>query len=221
MPLPHEIEEGRRFDHFASDYDASDGQYPLRTVIRNRAVSVVGDLHPRVVLDGGCGTGRALIELSPDIDRGIGVDISSKMVEVARVNASRRGTTNLRFIYGSLLDLADGLTAKEELEAPDLIMSTYSMHHLSRQEKQRVVAAFASVLTATCSIVIGDLMFFESPADYVSDYEKIGYDPATDTPETVDTMTVMLEDCGFAVTPIQVHPLAGIIVARRPARRGT
>ncbi len=73
------------FDHIASEYREQHGnaerllEYRLR-VIRNAAYFSKNS----TVLDVGCGTGHHLLRLAPQISRGIGVDFSPKMIEIAR-----------------------------------------------------------------------------------------------------------------------------------------
>lgn len=213
MPLQHELEEGRRFDLFADNYDA-DGQYPVRTIVRNDTVLAVRQREPSVVFDVGCGTGQALIELSPSIRLGFGIDVSHRMIDVARKKVAETGARNLEFRFGSFLDFENG-KVYDDAGKPDVVMATYALHHLSQDEKRRVLAAVSSVLNENGAIVLGDLMFFEDPDGYESDYARVGYDPRTDRPETADMLALMLEQLGFAVSATPVHPLAGIIIAER------
>jgi hypothetical protein len=64
-------------------------------------------------------------------------------------------------------------------------------------------------------IVIGDLMFFEDPSAWKDDFERVGYDPETDQPETFETLVQMADELRFAVRTFAVHPLAGVILAER------
>jgi SAM-dependent methyltransferase len=213
MPAQHEIAEGLRFDSFAPCYDENRGQHPIRTQVREEAVALIGRLKPRNVVDVGCGTGKALVALSETITTGTGLDVSRKMLDVARRNAASAGCGNLEFHFGSFLDLETRTFWPTDL-APDVIMQTYALHHLPREEKRRSLACLANaVRAARGSIVLGDLIFFEPPVGLESEFSLVGYDPTTDLPETADTLAQMLENLGFSVQRFPVHPLAGVIAA--------
>jgi SAM-dependent methyltransferase len=213
MPAQHEIAEGLRFDSFAPGYDEKRGQHPFRTKVREEAVALIRGLKPRNVVDMGCGTGKALVALSETITTGTGLDVSPKMLDVARRNAANAGCGNLQFHFGSFLDL-EARTFWPTDRAPDVMMQTYALHHLPLEEKRRSLACMASaVRAAQGNIVLGDLMFFEPPVGLEGEFSLVGYDPTTDQPETADTLVQMLEDLGFSVQRFPVHPLAGVIVA--------
>ncbi len=220
MPLDHEVAEGLRFDQFADDYDASAQVHPVRTAVRRRVVERVRQLGGRIVLDVGCGTGQALIELSPDIELGIGVDVSRRMLSRAEQNARQAGCKNLRFRFGSFHDLRDAASLCGEALVPDAIIQNYALHHLSREEKQFVLAAMANVVNREQRglIVLGDLMFFETPQGLEAEFAAAGYDPANDHPEPAADLAAMLEQLGFTTTLDRLHPLAGVITATRLTR---
>ncbi len=214
MPLPHEIAEGRRFDAFAEGYDGV--ACAVREAVLAAAVASARERGPEFVVDVGCGTGRALIELSPAIDRGVGLDVSDKMLEVARRNAAARGRGNLQFASGSFLKFAipphegDG-----EEAAPDIVMATYSMHHLSTGEKRTVIESLSAALRTGGSLVIGDLMFFEDPAEFESEFAAVGYGPEHDQPETIESLVGLLEAAGLRVDVQRLHALAGVVTGRK------
>lgn len=86
-----------------------------------------GPIH---VLDAGCGRGVGLISaamLQPDINF-IGADINTTAINEARLNAKKRGLTNIRFVEADLMTL-------EGIEVPsggfDVIYSSGVLHHLS------------------------------------------------------------------------------------------
>jgi ubiquinone/menaquinone biosynthesis C-methylase UbiE len=214
MPLPHETAEGRRFDRFAAGYDQSE-QSPIRDQVRNETLTLVRARAPTIVLDVGCGTGRALIALADQLHRGIGMDVSRRMLDVANENARSAGCRNLEFRYGSFLDLQTQHWPQQD--RPEVVMTTYALHHLPRDEKRRAMAAMAGVLpNGRGGIVIGDLMFFEDPSAWKDDFERVGYNPDTDQPEMAETLVQMADELGFAVRTFDVHPLAGVVLAERP-----
>lgn len=214
MAKPQEIAEGLRFDAYAESYDAC-VDHPIRSTVRETAVSIARSKEPSFVVDIGCGTGTALIDLSPILQYGKGFDVSRKMIAAAREKADSRNCNNLEFEFGSFHDFEENQLLQKETGAPDLILATYSLHHLTSDDKKRVFKALTCHLSTNGTIIIGDLMFFEDPTEYKADYAKVGYNPVNDRPETVDALSQMLEDLSFEVEAVPVHPIAGVIVAER------
>jgi len=90
------------FDRFARDWDEHHGPRSLRgREFAARLRYVRRRLRDReCVVDVGCGTGQLLIALARDIDRGVGLDFSQEMVNLAERNARARGAAcgNIRFV---------------------------------------------------------------------------------------------------------------------------
>lgn len=107
VPLAHETARGIRFDSFAAGYDSRTSECPVRTAVRTGLVEIVRSLRPRGIADVGCGTGTALIALSPSIEFGIGLDVSHEMLTVAERNAAEAGAENLKVAAGGWLRCAD------------------------------------------------------------------------------------------------------------------
>jgi 2-polyprenyl-6-hydroxyphenyl methylase/3-demethylubiquinone-9 3-methyltransferase len=88
------------FDRCAATGSPEQHGHPQR-LLEYRLALVRGLARPRrtdVVLDLGCGNGHHLLALAPDVARGIGIDVSPGMVELARArvrDSPRRG--NLAF----------------------------------------------------------------------------------------------------------------------------
>jgi 2-polyprenyl-6-hydroxyphenyl methylase/3-demethylubiquinone-9 3-methyltransferase len=109
-----------------------------------------------VVLDLGCGIGHHLLALAPDVARGIGIDISPGMIELARarVHSSTRAS-NLTFD----VDDAEKLSAVAD-QSVDLAMCIGAFEHML--DKRAVLASIYRVLKS------GGRFFCLSPhADYV------------------------------------------------------
>jgi trans-aconitate 2-methyltransferase len=98
-----------------------------------------------VVLDAGCGSGRAtklLLEKLPD-GRVIGVDGSPSMIEVARETFEGDGRVSL--INGDLLELTPDLIQKEAgTETVDAVFSNATFHWI--EDHQRLFERLCSVL---------------------------------------------------------------------------
>ena len=93
------------------------------------------------VVDVGCGTGLTMLRIAEQHPgcRGCGIDLSAKMIEVARNDAAQRGLlVDLR--VGSITDLPylD--------QSFDLVLTNIMFHHLDIAEKRKAVAEIARVL---------------------------------------------------------------------------
>ena len=67
--------------------------------------SALGDMPFRSLLDLGTGTGRMLEMFGPEIERGLGIDMSLDMLQVARDRLARAGLRNCSVRQGDLYDL--------------------------------------------------------------------------------------------------------------------
>jgi ubiquinone/menaquinone biosynthesis C-methylase UbiE len=93
------------------------------------------------VLDAGCGTGLTTLRIAERCPgcKVYGVDLSPKMIEVARNDAAKRGLdVDLRI--GSITDLP------YPDESFDVVLTNIMFHHLDLAEKRLAVAEIARVL---------------------------------------------------------------------------
>jgi 2-polyprenyl-6-hydroxyphenyl methylase/3-demethylubiquinone-9 3-methyltransferase len=134
-----EIKE--HFDQCAPEYNEQHGdaarllRYRLG-LIRKHAQLSADD----VVLDVGCGPGHHLLALAPEIKRGIGSDLSSGMIEVARKNLeSSPWADKLSFV----VENAEVLSSVPE-SSVDLALCIGALEHIS--QKESVLAAVHRVL---------------------------------------------------------------------------
>ncbi len=77
------------------------------------------------VLDCGCGTGTASIEIADVVKHVHGIDISGKMIEAARTKASARKIENVKFTQSTVFD------ASLHEESFDAILALNVLHLLS------------------------------------------------------------------------------------------
>jgi ubiquinone/menaquinone biosynthesis C-methylase UbiE len=81
------------------------------------------------ILDLGCGTGEATLEIASRLEgtgKVIGLDLSEKMIEVAKQKLTKLAYTNVDFIVGSASDLDyDGYF--------DYVLSTNAFHHFDNK----------------------------------------------------------------------------------------
>jgi len=102
-----------------------------------------------VVADLGIGTGN-LSQRLPGCKHLIGVDMSTKMMEVGREKLAHHA--QVTFVEGDLLAyFADA-------PALDAVVSTYAVHHLTEPEKAELFQAIDRVLNPGGRAVFGDLM---------------------------------------------------------------
>jgi ubiquinone/menaquinone biosynthesis C-methylase UbiE len=92
------------------------------------------------VLDVGCGNGETLITLVKEKKcSGVGIDFSSKMVELAKENAAKNGVEkNLKFIEGALENIP------ESVGLFDCAITERSIINLDSEEKQH--KAFVGIM---------------------------------------------------------------------------
>ncbi|KFC74555.1 Methylase involved in ubiquinone/menaquinone biosynthesis [Bosea sp. LC85] len=146
------------FDRCAATGSAEQHGHPQR-LLAYRLALVRSLARPRpsdVVLDLGCGTGHHLLALAPEIERGIGIDVSPGMIELARARLrSAPGRANLNFETGNaeeLTDIAD--------QSIDLAICIGAFEHML--DKRAVLASIHRVLKP------GGRFFCLAPdADYV------------------------------------------------------
>ncbi len=81
-----------------------------------------------VVLDFACGTGSSTVESAEIVQRVCAVDISSKMLDVAKKKAQRRGLENIEFVHGNIFDVG------YEYETFDVVLAFNVFHLLEQPE---------------------------------------------------------------------------------------
>jgi ubiquinone/menaquinone biosynthesis C-methylase UbiE len=146
------------FDRCAATGSPEEHGHPQR-LLEYRLALVRNLARPRpadVVLDLGCGNGHHLLTLGPEVARGIGIDISPGMIELARARLrSSRRNANLTF----KVDNAEGLKEIAD-ESVDLAICIGAFEHML--DKRAVLASIYRVLK------FGGRFFCLAPhADYI------------------------------------------------------
>lgn len=151
--------DNKGFDLWADNYDESvrdsdeENSYPFagyRDVL-NRIYQRVLEKEGAVVLDIGFGTGFLTSRL---YERGCevwGQDFSEKMIELAQEQMPQA------HLYQG--DFSKGLAEPLLQNTYDFIIATYSLHHLSQEEKVKLIQCLRGLLSPQGEILIGDVAF--------------------------------------------------------------
>jgi ubiquinone/menaquinone biosynthesis C-methylase UbiE len=130
----HDKYIAKEFDRAAERYDDS---HVVRSYQRRTQALIVDDLRIERgmrVLDLGCGTGTATLEIASRLEgtgRVVGLDLSEEMLEQAKQKLTELGYTNVEFVLQSASDLNYD-------ECFDHVVSTNAFHHFA--DKQDVFA---------------------------------------------------------------------------------
>lgn len=103
------------------------------------------------VLDIGFGTGVLTSKLYENGHHIDGVDFSSRMISIAK---AKMPSANL-----IEWDISKGLPPEIMNEKYDFIISTYTLHHLTDEEKTPFIVNLLSILKKDGKILIGDIAF--------------------------------------------------------------
>jgi 2-polyprenyl-3-methyl-5-hydroxy-6-metoxy-1,4-benzoquinol methylase len=125
------------WDRRASEYDRDEEKYEQtyrKTIENTRTHLSPGD----VVLDYACGTGIITHQIAASVKEVHGIDISSKMIEVAQREARERGVGNVHYAQSTIFD------DEYEKESFDVILAFNILHLL--EDTQRVVQRIGELL---------------------------------------------------------------------------
>ncbi|WP_135852848.1 class I SAM-dependent methyltransferase [Halorussus salinus] len=194
-------EHASRFDDVAGEYDDSQNDTEEYRACVSLVVDHASPGPDDTVADLGTGTGAIALALADDAGEVVGRDISEGMMEEAREKAEAEGIENVAF--------GEGRFREPNVEAADIVVSNFAMHHLSDDEKVEAVEAIAEL--GPRKFVLGDVMFFGEPNP-----DEPFYSPEVDDPSTVGHLADALTEAGFALTAVEkVHEQVGVLVAER------
>jgi ubiquinone/menaquinone biosynthesis C-methylase UbiE len=145
-----------------------------------------------VVLDLGCGNGHHLFALGPEVARGIGIDISPGMIELARARVGNSpGRANLTFE----VDDAEELKGIAD-QSIDLAICIGAFEHML--EKRAVLASIYRVLRFGgrffCLTLNADYVWYRTIAPLLGFATK---HLASDRMLTHDEISALLDEAGF------------------------
>lgn len=142
-------------DHYDQTVQVSDdnNEYPFAGYkdILNKIYNVVMAKEHSNVLDIGFGTGvltTKLYEAGHNID---GLDFSSQMIDIAKAKMPEARLLEW--------DIANGIHPEFLGDKYDFIVSTYTLHHLTYEEKISFIEQLSPLLKDDGKILIGDVAF--------------------------------------------------------------
>jgi ubiquinone/menaquinone biosynthesis C-methylase UbiE len=94
------------FRRHAAEWDRIRKLHVADAAVEDTIRAALGDKPVRALLDLGTGTGRMLELFAPDIERGLGLDLSLDMLALARARLDRAGIRNCSVRQGDIYDLA-------------------------------------------------------------------------------------------------------------------
>jgi ArsR family transcriptional regulator len=93
------------FQTVARSWDSIRSLYVPQAQVEAKLLDIVGEQPVDDLLDIGTGTGRILEILAGRVERGVGVDLSSPMLAMARSNIERGGASNIHVRHGDMYQL--------------------------------------------------------------------------------------------------------------------
>jgi ubiquinone/menaquinone biosynthesis C-methylase UbiE/DNA-binding transcriptional ArsR family regulator len=94
------------FRSHAAEWDRIRKLHVADAAVEEAVRAALADKPIRALLDLGTGTGRMLELFAPDIERGIGLDLSLDMLALARARLDRAGLKHCNVRHGDIYDLA-------------------------------------------------------------------------------------------------------------------
>jgi ArsR family transcriptional regulator len=138
------------FSKNASEWDSVRTLAVPDTYIEKKLIDCLNIQEPGIFLDLGTGTGRILEIFSPYIQRGIGIDLSREMLQVARSNLDSAGVTNCTVRQCDI----NKLNFNEN--TVDIISIHQVLHYLD--EPERVISEASRVLKPGGQLIIVDFL---------------------------------------------------------------
>ncbi len=206
-------------DEDAPDYDKDvrNEGHPIRAgydALLDWVAAETGTAGSGQVLELGSGTGNLTLRLAPGTEVTC-VDISQEMMQLAQ----KKLPTERRVTY----DKEDILAFFDQSRGPyAAVVSTYTIHHLTEEEKALLFEKIAAALEPGGTAVFGDLMFKNDTAKeaYQAICRATGQeDLAEDIDDeffwNVETAVDKLQALGFEVLTKQFSALSWGVVARK------
>src|SRR6201987_359800 len=136
------------FRRHAAQWDRIRRLHVADAAVENAIRAALADKPIRSLLDLGTGTGRMLEMFGPEIERGLGLDLSHDMLALARARLDRAGLRNCSVRQGDIYDLA---MPKNSF---DVVIIHHVLHYLD--DSARAIAEAARVLRPGGRLLVVD-----------------------------------------------------------------
>jgi demethylmenaquinone methyltransferase/2-methoxy-6-polyprenyl-1,4-benzoquinol methylase/ArsR family transcriptional regulator len=160
----------RYFADHAAQWDRLRSLHVAEDVVETAIREVVGDRPLHAVLDLGTGTGRMLELVAPLADRGVGIDQSPAMLNLARTRVERAGLRHVQLRQGDLYALP------VERDGYDLVILHQVLHYLD--DPVRALREAARVLRPGGRLLVVD--FAPHSHEFLRDqhaHRRLGFGP--------------------------------------------
>jgi ubiquinone/menaquinone biosynthesis C-methylase UbiE/DNA-binding transcriptional ArsR family regulator len=162
------------FRQHAAEWDRIRKLHVADEAVEAAIIGALADAPVRALLDLGTGTGRMLELLAPQIERGLGLDLSLDMLSLARARLDRAGLRHCSVRQGDIYDLA---LPKDSFDA---VVVHQVLHFL--EDGARAIEEAARVLRPGGRLLVVD--FAPHDLEFLRDehaHRRLGFSPETVT----------------------------------------
>ena len=179
------------FRGHAAEWDRIRRLHVADAAVESTIRAALADKPIRSLLDLGTGTGRMLELFGPDIERGLGLDLSLDMLALARARLDRAGLRHCSVRHGDIYDLA------LPRDSFDVVIIHQVMHFLD--DSARAIAEAARVLRPGGRLLVVD--FAPHNLEFLREehaHRRLGF--------ATETVTQWLEAAGLDVLRQETLP---------------
>jgi ubiquinone/menaquinone biosynthesis C-methylase UbiE/DNA-binding transcriptional ArsR family regulator len=179
------------FRRHAAEWDRIRKLHVADAAVEDAIRAALADKPIRALLDLGTGTGRMLELFAPDIERGLGLDLSLDMLALARARLDRAGLKHCSVRHGDIYDLA------LPRDSFDVVIIHQVLHFLD--DSAHAIREAARVLRPGGRLLIVD--FAPHDLEFLREehaHRRLGF--------AAEAMTQWLENAGLDVVRQQTLP---------------